>query len=228
MSFNLHSLSKSQLLFLVENKCRHRMPYIEHPACFWKEHPDGAGVMTQERVGFIDIEATSLNASFGYMLCYCLLPENGPIVARSITPSDVRGYTFDKKLIAQFVKDIEPYDRLVGYYSKDYRYDIPFLRTRALLWGVDFPLYKEKCFSDCYDLVKKKMKLHRSRLETACEFLGIPSKGHRLNPQVWQRAQAGDKESLDYVMTHCKEDVKSLRTLWNRLNQFDRIGKTSI
>ena len=228
MNLNLRAMNKTQLLYLMENKCRHSMAYVTHPNCFLKEHPDGAGVLKPEKIGFIDIEATSLNASFGYMMAYCLLPEKGKLVARSISPGDVRCYDFDKHLIAQFVKDIEPYDRLVGYYSKDYRYDIPFLRTRALKWGVPFPVYKDKCFSDCYDLVKKKLKLHRSRMETACEFLDIPSKGHRLNPQVWHRAQAGEQESLDYVLTHCKEDVKSLRALWFKLNKFDSIAKTSI
>lgn len=115
-----------------------------------------------------------------------------------------------------------------GYGSHNTKFDIPFMRTRALHHKVAFPLYKTVQHSDVYNLVKYKLKLHRSRLETACQFFNIPSKGHRLNPEVWNKAMCGDKESLDYIVQHCSEDVESLEALYKILQPFASVGRASL
>jgi uncharacterized protein YprB with RNaseH-like and TPR domain len=222
---NFNRLLKDEMLWLYNHYCKHGHRYTEHPTCFALEQP---AEIPQEVIGFVDIETSNLDADFGWIFCYSLKPMNGELIHRCATPKEVRGYKFDEGVMRQFLKDIKGYDRLVGYYSKDRRFDIPYLRTRALKWGMDFPGWKEMLFTDAFDLVKPKLKLHRNRLEVACDLLGIPSKEHRLNPEVWQRAQAGSKKALDYIQTHCDEDVYSLEAVFNRLNIFARIGKTSI
>jgi uncharacterized protein YprB with RNaseH-like and TPR domain len=223
---NFNRLKKSEIVWLFNHFCKHKHRYTEHPTCFLEEYKDR--LATMERVGFLDIEATNLNADFGYILCYSLKELNGALVHCSVTPRDIRSYKFDKRVMGQFLKDIQPFDRLVGYYSKDYRYDIPMLRSRSLFWDLNFPEWKDYLFTDVYDLAKGKLKLHRTRLETVCDFFGIPSKEHRLNPEVWQRAQAGSKRALDYIQIHCDEDVLSLEAVYKRLNTFGRQSKLSI
>ena len=114
------------------------------------------------------------------------------------------------------------------FWGKDRRFDIPFLRTRALYWGLDFPDYKSLVVTDCYDIVKAKLRLHRNRLESVCDAFDIPSKEHRLTPEVWVRAMAGDKKSLDYILKHNREDVISLEAVWKKLERFARNSKVSI
>jgi len=222
---NLNKLPKDEILWLFNHQCQHGHRYTEHPRCFLIEN---AGIVREEKIGFLDIETTNLNADFGYILCYSLKELDGKLTHRTVMPKEIRAYSFDRGVVRRFLKDIEPFDRLVGYYSKDRRFDIPYLRTRALKWGLDFPAYKDFMFTDAFDLVKPKLKLHRNRLEVACDLLGIPSKGHRLNPEIWQRAQAGSKQALDYIQRHCDEDVLSLEQVFKRLHIFGRIGKTSI
>ena len=223
---NLNRLKKDEILWLFNHTCRHNHRYTEHPQCFLEEYKDSGEI--HEKIGFIDIETSNLDADFGYIFCYSLKERGGELKHRCMTPREIRSYKFDKGVVRQFLKDIESYDRLVGYYSKDRRFDVPYLRTRALKWGLDFPGWKDYLFTDAFDLVKPKLKLHRNRLEVACDLLGIPSKEHRLNPEVWQRAQAGSKQALDYIQIHCDEDVISLEQVFERLNIFGRIGKTSI
>jgi len=223
---NFNRLKKDEILWLYNHECQHRHRYTEHPQCFLDEYGDK--LSQAEVIGFVDIEATNLNADFGYILCYSIKGLDSKLKNCSVTPQDIRSYKFDRRVVRQFVTDIEPFDRLVGYYSKDYRFDIPYLRTRALRWGLDFPEYKEFLFTDVYDLVKPKLKLHRNRLEAVCDLLGIPSKEHRLNPDIWQKAQAGSKQALDYISTHCNEDVLSLEAVYKRLHKFGRIAKTSM
>lgn len=223
---NFNRLLKDEIVWLYNHVCRHRHRYSEHPQCFLEEYKDR--ISTTEKVGFLDIEATNLQADFGYILCYSLKELDGELKHRSVTPEELRAYVFDKKVMKQFLEDIESFDRLVGFYSKDYRFDVPFLRTRALKWGLEFPEWRDFLFTDAYDLSKPKLRLHRNRLENVAELFNIPSKQHRLNPEVWQRAQAGSKRALDYIQLHCDEDVLTLEGVYKRLNKFSRHSRTSI
>lgn len=167
-----------------------------------------------------------MNASFGYMLSYCIKRAGGEVLKRPISPKAIRSHRFDKDLCIQFLEDINEFDRIIGYYSS--RYDVPFLRTRCLHWNLGFPPFGSLFHTDAYYTVRGKLKLHRNRLEVACDILDIPSKGHRLTPVVWQRAQTADQKSIDYVLAHNVEDVVSLELLWNRLSSFSKLNKTSV
>ena len=223
---NFNRLLKEEMVWLYNHSCRHKHKYTEHPKCFLEEYKDKLTVT--EKVGFLDIETTGLQADFGYILCYSIKALDGDLTHRTITSEEIRSYIFDKNVVKQFLKDIEPYDRLVGFYSKDYRFDVPYLRTRALRWKLDFPEWRDYLFTDVYDLAKPKLRLNHNRLQNICDLLGIPSKQHRINPEVWQRAQAGSPQALAYIQKHCDEDVISLEAVYKRLNQFSRHSKTSI
>jgi len=224
---NFNNLLKEEMLWLYQHRCKaHNRRYTEHPSCFLKECK---GVFhEEEKIGFLDIETTNLDADFGYILCWSLKELDGELIHSSVTTKEIREYRFDERLMRDFLQAIKPYNRLVGYYSKNFRFDIPFLRTRALKWNLEFPQYRDVFFTDAFDLVKPKLKLHRNRLEVACDLLNIPSKGHRLNPEVWQRAQAGSKDALDYIQTHCDEDVLSLEAVFKRLQGFVKLSKVSL
>lgn len=115
-----------------------------------------------------------------------------------------------------------------GFASHNSKFDIPFLRTRSVYWGLDFPKFKNKIQTDLYPIVKYKFNLHRNRLETACEFFGIESKGHRLKPDIWFQAMSGDKKALDYILEHNREDVRSTEQLYDLIISHSRKGQTSI
>lgn len=218
----LKGLPKQQILRLARQLCPHHRPFLEHPACLRKE------LGHEEKIGFLDIEASGLQASFSFVFSYCIKELNGKMIERVATSKEIKTYKFDRPLMEQLCKDIRKFERIIVYYGKNYRYDIPFLRTRALYYKLDFPTYSELIVNDLFDTVKSKLRLHRNRLETACEFFSIPCKGHRLNPIVWQRAQAGNKESLQWILEHNREDAISLELLWKKLNEFTSNPKTSI
>lgn len=228
--FNPHRLLKKHFIYIHTHTCKHYHTYAEHPQCYFDEKPyqkDGnaPGV---ERVGFLDIEATNLHATFGYTFSYCIKELDGEIYEYLLSPREIRKCIFDRKLIEQLCVDLRRFDRVVVYWGKDRRYDVPFLRTRAVYHGSDFPKYKELVVNDLFDIVKAKLRLHRNRLETACEFFDIPSKTHRLSPTIWQKAMAGDKKSLAWILDHNREDVISTEQLWKKLQIYVRNPDTSI
>jgi len=229
---NLARLKKSEIIWLSQHKCKnHGHTYLEHPGCIDRDKPEGCPV--KERIGFLDIESGgSLTADFGYTFCYCILGDDGVMTERSVTTKEIRSYVFDEPLLRQFCKDVREYDRLVVYYGKSsgfrQRHDIPFLRTRCAKFGLDFPLYGEVKVTDAYDIVRGKFKLARNRMQTVCDFLGIPSKEHKLNPDIWMRALAGDDKSLKFITTHCREDVRSTAILYYRILDYANKTNTSI
>ena len=220
-------LRKADLEWLGTHHCKaHSHTYLEHYQCWLKEQPQDCPFV--ERVGFLDIEATNLAASFGYVFSYAIKERGGPIIGRVLTPREIRTYKFDQNLMAEMCRNLRKFHRIIVYYGTDYKFDIPYLRTRALKYRLDFPLYKEVYAQDAYAVVKAKLRLHRNRLETACQMFDINAKEHRLEPEIWCKALAGHKPSLEYIWEHNKEDVVSLEQLWDLLEPYTLKNKRSI
>lgn len=238
---NIRRLNKTEVNWLWENMCKHGHRYLEHFSCFVDEHPEGVegigspdGILKEE-IGFFDLESTDLNAEFGIMISYGIKKLNGKIYGRVITKKEILGKDLDKKLIEECVRDICRFDRIIVHWGKDRRFDLPFTRSRALFWKIDFPGYRELYVQDTFDMVKAKMNLRRSgnwgstgRLQTACDFLDISAKHYPMVPKIWMRALQGNKEALDYIFKHNVEDVKSTEELWKRLEKFVFRSKTSV
>lgn len=237
--FNWRRLLKRHYIWLATHKCRHSMNYLAHPSCYFEEKPwildcDAPG---PERVGFLDIETTGLKANWDFTLCYCLKELDGTMIKNSVTQTEIRdekylreGIEFDadKRLIKDCIEDISKFDRIVVHYGKDRRHDIPFVRTRALRFGLNFLHYGDCNVTDTYDMAKSKLSLHSYRLESICDFFDVPAKGHKLKTNIWQRARLGNTHDLDWILEHCAEDVISLEAVWKMLVPFFRGNKTSI
>jgi len=225
MKVPIRKLKKDQIIWLGEHYCKHGVSYLEHYNCYLREHPE----MDKEKIGFLDIETTGFYADYDFMLSYCILDDDtNTIYSGLITPSEIKKLTFDKRLVKDLVKDMRRFDRLIVYNGVDYRFDIPFARTRALRWGLDFPSYREIFVNDVYGTVKQKLRLSRKKLANACGLLDIPAKEHTGDPNIWMRAAVGDKEALDYILVHNIEDVQSLKELYHKVEKFMLIGKRSI
>lgn len=215
----LKNINKREILRLANTRCEHGMSLLEHPNCLAEHIPT-------EKVGFLDIETSNLHADFGYMISYCIKELDGKIYHAQVTKNDLHKGIIDRRIMMQFVKDAKKFDRLITFYGK--RFDMPFLRTRAVFWKMDFPVYTEIYHTDVYDIIKRKFRLHSNRLQCAAENFDIPCKQHRLNPNVWQKAQMGNKEAIDYILEHNKEDVITLEELWKRINFCFHETKSSI
>ena len=227
MALNIKRLKKNEIEWLWDNRCKkHSHRYLEHYSCFLHENPQNSPLY--EKVGFLDIESTGLQADFCFILSYKIKEMNGKILGRVLTPNEIRNGTFDKKLLKECVEDMRKFDRIVVFYGSDYKFDIPTLRTRTLRYNLDFPLYKEIKVTDLHPIIKKKFNLHNNRLMTACSFFGIESKGHMMNPDMWMGAISGNKKALDWVKIHNEEDVISTEKLYLKVIDFVSKSNTSI
>ncbi len=221
---------------MMNIRCVHRHTIDEHPSCFFnnavlekqyvKETDQPWYTYPGYKIAYLDIETTSLHADGGYVLTWCL-KEKGvdDIYYDVITKKELSNYSIDKRIVQSLVKRLRDYKIVVTYYGTPF--DIPFLRTRALRWGLDFPAYGEIYTWDLYYTVKSKLSLSRNSLEAACQMLGIDGKTH-IDRKVWELASLGEPKSLEEVLTHNKYDVIILEKLHDRLTFTRKWMKTSI
>jgi len=206
------------MIWMAKHKCKHGHSYLEHPSCYTGEEKP------PEKVGFLDIECSNLSANFGIILSYAIKERNGKVRGRVITPEELKSKGQDKTLVSECIRDMEKFDRLIGFYSS--RFDFPFVRSRAMVHGVHFPGYGEIKQTDLWFWVRGKLRLNSNRLQSACDFLGIPSKGHKLDGLLWTKALSGDKKALAFIYTHNIEDVYSTEELFERMLPFHRMTNT--
>jgi len=227
----LSRLNKKDIIKLAKMKCKCGHSYLEHISCAFKdkvilETEDGKVIVMEEKMGFLDIESSNLQADFGVVFSYCIKELDGELIANVVKPHEIRKGIYDKRLMKDFCRDVRKFDRIITFYGS--RFDLPFLRTRAVYYNLDFPIYKEILHQDVYHIIKNRFLIHKNRLETACRFFNIPCKSHPLKPDIWFEAMGGKKKALDYILEHNKEDVISLEALWKKVNFYSQYSKRSI
>lgn len=214
------SLKKDEIVWLYRNKCRHGHRYLSHYQCYLDEE-------RKELIGFFDLEATNLTANFGIVICYCLKPEySNKILYDCITKEDLKSGILDKRVLRHAIKDLWKVNRVVGHYST--KFDLPFLRTRCLSVGVEFPQYGEILHTDVWKIAREKLKLSSNRQDVIAEALYGESVKTRLDSKHWLQALQGNPRALNYILDHCKKDVVELEANYHKLAPFVPKRKTSI
>ena len=234
----IHHLSKRELVWLGTHKCRHGHSYLEHWHCFLDEKPRVPGgkgfsllsslTKTGEKIGFLDIETSNLDANFGIILTWAI-KVGKKIIHDQITAQDIKKYPSDKtdkRIVKHLVAEILKLDRIVTHYGR--KFDIPFIRTRALMDGIDFPYYGSISNDDTWYIARHKLKLNSNRQDTIDRALFGDTNKTRVAFKYWVGATTGDKRSINYILDHNKRDVIALERVWKKLHNFVGRNNTSI
>jgi uncharacterized protein YprB with RNaseH-like and TPR domain len=216
----VHRLKVAEIRALALWRCEHGHSGLEHYQCWLSENPNEA-----RRLGFLDIETSNLDANFGIMLTYCIKDAAGEqILAAAITPEDIKKYDSDKsdtRIVQRCIDDIQKFDTLVTFY-------VPFLRTRALVDGLKFPVFGSIKHIDVWDWARKKLRLNSNRLEVVCRTLfGETDKTH-IEYKYWIGAARGDRKSIEWILDHNERDVTDLARVFYALEDFARRNDASI
>lgn len=215
----VHRLRKDKIIWLSNHRCSHGHTYLEHYNCFLKDNPN------ENHIGYFDIESSSLVADFGFCITWKILDENDVMYGRTITKEEVLSPdTPDKQIMKELISELNNFDLIYTYNGT--RFDFPFVRTRAVVNKLDFPMFGSIKHKDVYYIIKNKFRLHRKSLEVACEMLlGETDKTHWMGKH-WIGAVQGNKDSLNYIDVHCENDVKDLKKLTNKVLDFANPGTT--
>ena len=217
---NIKNANSQQLHWLLTHKCTHRHNYVRHFNCFIKEYN------ISERVGFLDIETSNLKANFGIVLCWCILDDKGELWVDWMDKKDVLSGNEDKRVVETCIDTILQFDRVCGHYST--YFDIPFLRTRALIHGLEFPGAGELFHTDVWRMARKSLCLHSNRQAVVAESLYGKTVKTRISHPDWRKAMMGDAESMAEVVDHCTKDVEDLKKNYETLLPFCRPVRSSI
>ena len=152
MNSNFNRLLKSQMVWLYNNRCKtHRHRYITHLNCLEKDKILIIPPQEYDKVGFLDIETTNLNASHGYIISYVIKKLKEPkyyyylIRQEEILKegqSDIsEDIGIDYNLLKKLSRDLKRFNKIIVFYGKNRRFDIPFIRSRMIKQKIDFPIY---------------------------------------------------------------------------------------
>ena len=165
------------------------------------------------RVVILDIETSSLEADAGIIVGAGLMPENGPAEYLG-----VRRTGEEKKALATLVSQLDKYEVIVTWNGRSF--DLPFLTTRLLSYGLDPRPLGAKRHVDLNEVVKNRLRLTFTYLDHVCDFFGIvKSKGPMGMdvPQLYLRAQEGDTKALGAIREHCLDDLQATRNVFLKL-----------
>lgn len=172
-----------------------------------------------DKIGYLDIESSQLTANFGWMYSWCLKDQDSKTVhSAAVTREEIMKGVLDKRIVQELVELMKQYTLIYTYYGT--KFDIPFIRTRAIFWGIDFIPYGEVEHRDLYYLARFKLRLHSNRLECVCDLMGIKGKTH-LEPKWWVLANTGNEEAIKYISDHNKWDVVILEEVHKKLGEFE-------
>jgi uncharacterized protein YprB with RNaseH-like and TPR domain len=106
----------------------------------------------------------------------------------------------------------------VAYAHNGNRFDVPWLRTVALKFGLSMP--KLKLIDPC-QIAWKKYKLGRNSLEAVADFLGLEEKGKsklHVSPETWRRALMDNSDAdWEILKERCESDVDLLNEVSSRV-----------
>ena len=174
------------------------------------------------KVVSFDLETSNLNADFGIVLCGCFMEygEGKSRKVKTLRIDDTKSYKKepwnDRELVCAIRDELEGADIICGWNSK--RFDVPFLQGR-LMYNNERTMSRIKHIDLMYQ-ARYKVKLHSSRLAAVQSFLDLPDAKTEIKPQVWVKALTGDRKAMDYIATHCVQDVKVLDEVYSRLKHF--------
>jgi len=212
-----------------EERCIHRHTKKTHPNCFRR----GEKFLLKNQqlwyegltMGFIDIETSDFKANAGFMTSWAIKYRNGPVKSAVITRREILNGTFDKRLVRELINELHNLDIIVTYYGT--RFDVPYMRSRALYWGYIFPAYGSIYHFDAYYRARALLQIHKNTLDAVTRFLGIDGKTH-LHIDEWFAARYGDAKILKEVLDHNIADVEILEDLFTILEPFSKWTRRSI
>lgn len=174
----------------------------------------------------LDIETTDLECDRGVTLCACYESSEEPGRVRTLRNDDIspgwkRGQRGDdREIVKRTLALVRSHDVIVAHNGS--RFDIPFLRTRAIRWGLR-PLLEVKNV-DPLSIAWRKLKLRSNKLGNLADFMGITDRKTPLDMSIWADAALnGTRSSMNKIVKHCEADIRVLSGVLKHVKPFIKV-----
>ena len=162
-----------------------------------------------------DLETLGLDRGWGVtMVASFLFHGDGPSTKRTITlrefPAWKAGRRSDDREMVEEVFRLLKGNHIAYAHNGEY-FDIRWLRTVALKYGLDMPKLK---LIDPAAIGRQKYLLGRNSLEAMADFLELPQQKYHIPPQVWRAALLNDDDGAwRELVVRCESDVDILNAV---------------
>lgn len=221
MPIPIAQLSKQKIIELAHWRCSHKHSGLDHYSCWLREGEP------QEKTCILDLETSNLDAPFGILLCWGIKEYGIDVIhQKAINKTDLRSKTLDRNLVKECVEELCHYVVVITYSGTFF--DLRWLRSKALHYGLNFPPYGALRHIDLYFIVRNRLKIGRNSLDNACNYLGIQGKT-RIEWEHWLLAMTqADKKSIEDILDHNKKDLIITEKLFDVLKPYAKIIRRSI
>lgn len=188
------------------------------------EGPLHAGPGAPMRQVVFDLETWGLDRGWGVTLVACFMIHGNPSGPKQITLKhrDSKAWksgkrSDDREIAEEIFRILTPCH--IAYAHNGDRFDVKWLRTVALKYGLQMPRIK---LVDPCAIAWKRYLLGRNSLEAVADFLGISEEedGQKvhLSPDVWRGALMDDDDAAwNELVVRCKSDVEILNRISARV-----------
>jgi uncharacterized protein YprB with RNaseH-like and TPR domain len=160
------------------------------------------------------------------MLSWAIKEKGGDTYYDVITKSDIFDRNIrDRRIVISLLEELKKYSVVCTYYGTNF--DLPFLRAKALHYGLEGLEYGTAFHLDLYFTIKSKFALSRKSLAVATEYFGIPGKTP-LDHNIWYNAQYGEPEELKMVLEHNIADVEITEKLHDKIVPYRKWLRNSV
>jgi len=181
--------------------------------------------MGEEKILFVDIEASDLFASAGSIICIGIFdPENfkEPYIYFVRHPED------EEKVLEWLKEKLSEnnYLALSGWNIKNY--DIPFILGRSVKLNFDFSDLAKLKVIDLLEVARAAVKIHSYTMEDVCKWLDVDYspelKGQEID-SYYHKSLSGDRTAEEKIKNRCREDLIALAELFEKLKPYLNLSR---
>jgi hypothetical protein len=118
----------------------------------------------------------------------------------------------DKPIIVKVCEALALADEVVTHNGENF--DLTWLRTRALVYDLDFPAYIPSF--DTKKVAARMFHFNSNRLAYLAQFLGVGQK-IKVDFELWREVMRGNSKALKTMVRYCARDVVVLEKVFNKL-----------
>ncbi len=168
---------------------------------------------------YLDIETSSKTADAGSVVALGILKGEKPSVRFCADEGE------EREALEELARELEGCELVVTWYGSGF--DLPFLKARAILLGVDLRKLLLLPSLDLYLWCKNHLLLSSYRLDSVARFFGLTRKVEFEGKDVstlFRLARGGDRNSRELILQHCAEDLELLREVHRRMERWVEHG----
>lgn len=165
------------------------------------------------RILYYDIETTNFNADFGEILMFAYRWHDSDEVNLVSVVDYPKSFSLpverrDRFVVKELSQLLNQADIIVAHYGS--KFDNKFVQARLAIHGLPyFDNRPSKMFDTCL-VARNQMKIGSNRLANLAQAMGLKEEKTSLTKTQWRRANDYDAEALEAMGEYCKQDVRAL------------------